>query len=636
MSAATQTPIRRAFAPVPFTAVTIDDEFWTPRVRANRERTIPIEYDQCRSTGRIDALRLDWEPGKPIPHYFWDSDVAKWIEAAAYCLATQPDPQLDALVDEVIALLAAAQGPDGYLNSHYSTVEQQNRWTNLRDNHELYCAGHLMEAAVAHYQATGKRTMLDVMCRYADYIGTVFGRAEGQKRGYCGHEEIELALVKLYHATGERRYLDLAAYFVDERGAQPHYFDVEAAARGDDPAKYHFKTHAYTQSHRPVREQREVVGHAVRAMYLYSAMADLAAELGDGALLEACEQLWQHLTGRNLYLTGGIGPSAANEGFTRDYDLPNEKAYAETCAAIGLVFWAHRLLQLACDGRYADVMERALYNGVISGVSLDGTRFFYENPLASVGDHHRQAWFDCACCPPNIARLLASLGEYLYGQGENEIAVHLYVGGTAAIDLGGETVHLRQATRYPWDGQVQIELTPAQARRFALRLRIPGWCRRVEVAVNGAPLDIEGKLQRRYLVIDRTWQAGDKVTLDFAMPVERIHAHPAVRQDAGQVALQRGPIVYCFEEVDQSAPLAAAFLPRDAALTPVYEPDLLDGVVTLTGAGLAADAAAWGDALYRSQPPALQPVTLTAIPYYAWDNRAPGAMRVWVPEVQGN
>jgi uncharacterized protein len=624
--------VRRTYAPVPFTAVTIDDLFWTPRLAANRERTIPIEYDQCQTTGRIDAVRLEWEPGKPVPHYFWDSDVAKWIEAAAYSLATNPDPALEALVDEVIALYAASQQPDGYVNTHYSTVEQQNRWTNLRDNHELYCAGHLIEAGVAHYQATGKRALLDVVCRYADYIGTVFGREEGQKRGYCGHEEIELALVKLYHATGEQRYRDLAAYFVDERGAQPHYFDVEAVARGDDPAKYHFKTHAYTQSHRPVREQREVVGHAVRAMYLYSAVADLAGELGDGSLLEACEHMWKHLTTRNLYITGGIGPSAANEGFTHDFDLPNEKAYAETCAAIGLVFWSHRLLQLACDGRYADVMERALYNGVISGVSLDGQRFFYENPLASQGDHHRQAWFDCACCPPNIARLLASLGEYIYGQGDNEIAVHLYVQGSAKIQLGGQEITLRQETRYPWDGTVQIELAPAVPTHFGLRLRIPGWCRRVQVAVNGEPIDIEGKLQRRYLVLERTWRAGDRVTLELDMPVERMYAHPDVRQDAGQVALQRGPIVYCFEQVDQAAQLPRLFLPAAAALTPTFQSDLLDGVVTLSGQGLAASADGWQDVLYRAQEPPLQPITVTAIPYYAWDNRAPGAMRVWLAQ----
>lgn len=628
--------VRRAYAPVSFTDVAIDDEFWAKRLRANRERTIPIEYDQCKTTGRIDALRLEWQPGqgKP-PHIFWDSDVAKWIEAASYSLATHPDPQLDALVDEVVALLAGSQQPDGYLNTHYTTVEPQNRWTNLRDNHELYCAGHLIEAGVAHFQATGKRTLLDVVCRYADYIATVFGREPGQKRGYPGHEEIELALVKLYHVTGDKRYLDLSAYFVDERGAQPHYFDQEAIARGEDPASYHFKTYAYSQSHIPVREQREVVGHAVRAMYLYAAMADLAGELGDAGLLEACEHLWKHLTTRNLYITGGIGPSASNEGFTRDYDLPNEKAYAETCAAIGLVFWSHRLLQLACDGRYADIMERALYNGVISGVSLDGARFFYENPLASLGDHHRQEWFDCACCPPNVARLLASLGEYVYGCNDSEsapeIAVHLYVQGSARVKLGSQEVTLRQETRYPWAGKVTVQVDLAQPLRFGLKLRIPGWCRRAEVSVNAQAVDMEGKLQRRYLTLDRTWRSGDRVVLDLDMPVEFMRAHPDVRQDAGQVALQRGPVVYCVEQVDHSAPLTRLALSLNAPLIPSYQSDLLDGVVVLTGTGYAASTEGWNDVLYRAEPARQEPCAITAIPYYAWDNREPGAMRVWLP-----
>lgn len=626
--------LHRAYTPVPFTAVTIDDEFWTPRLRANREQTIPIEYDQCKTTGRLDALRLTWQPGDgPEPHIFWDSDIAKWLEAASYSLATHPDPALDALVDEVVALVAGAQQPDGYLNTHYTLVEPQNRWTNLRDQHELYCAGHLIEAGVAHFQATGKRTLLDVVCRYADYIATVFGRGPDQRRGYCGHEEIELALVKLYHATGERRYLDLSAYFIDERGSQPHYFDQEAIARGEDPAAFWAKTYQYNQSHLPVREQREVTGHAVRAMYLYSAMADLAGELSDPALLTALEQLWRHLCTRNLYITGGIGPSASNEGFTRDYDLPNESAYAETCASIGLVFWNHRMLQHACDSRYADVIERALYNGVISGVSLDGERFFYENPLASLGNHHRQAWFDCACCPPNLARLLASLGEYIYAQSATDIAVHLYVQGAAQLDFGGQTVVLRQTTRYPWEGHVKLELQLERPAEFGLRLRIPGWCRRAQVRVNGAVIDMEGKFERRYLYLRRWWQPGDVVTLELDMPVERIHAHPDVRQDAGQIALQRGPLVYCVEAVDHAEPLAHLFVPRAAEFRPIFQPDLLDGVVTLTGEGRATQAGDWQDTLYRAQPPHLSPCTITAIPYYAWDNRTPGQMRVWLPSI---
>ncbi len=622
--------------PVPFTAVVIDDGFWAPRQRVNRERTIPFEYRQCKETGRIDAFRLDWRPGQePVPHIFWDSDVAKWIEAASYSLATHDDPALDALLDEVIALIAAAQQPDGYLNVHFTVVEPGKRWTNLRDAHELYCAGHLIEAAVAHFQATGKRTLLDVLCRYADHIAETFGRGPGQKRGYPGHPEIELALVKLYRCTGERRYLALAQYFVDERGQSPHYFDQERLARGETisifgPAFSRMYTHEYNQSHKPVREQDRPVGHAVRAMYLYSAMADLAGELGDAGLRAAGERLWQHLVERLMYVTGGIGTSRQNEGFTADYDLPNATAYCETCAAIGLVFWAHRLLQLDCDRRYADVMERALYNGVISGVSLEGERFFYVNPLASNGSHRRQAWFDCACCPPNLARLLASLGQYVYSQGDDEAVVHLYVQGEARLRLAGQSVTLRQETRYPWDGQVRLTVRLEEPARFTLKLRVPGWCREATLAIGGKAVPME--LERGYARISREWRDGDAVTLDLAMPIERVYAHPRVSADAGRVALQRGPIVYCLEQVDNGPDLEAIALPRDARLEATFEPELLGGVVTISGFGLRRVVEDFAGQLYRSAPARVMPVPIKAIPYCVWENRAPGEMAVWLTE----
>ena len=626
------------YRPLPFTQVSITDEFWAPRVETNRASTLPIEYEQCRATGRLEAFRLNWRPGQePVPHIFWDSDVAKWIEAASYSLSSHPDPKLAALLDEVARLVASAQQPDGYLNTHYTVVEPGKRWTNLRDRHELYCAGHLIEAAVAHFQATGQRTLLDAAARYADHIGTVFGAGPGQKRGYPGHEEIELALIKLYRCTGQARYLALSQYFVDERGHQPYYYDLEARARGEDPRDYWAKTYAYVQAHQPVREQRQVVGHSVRAMYLYSAMADLAGETGDRGLLEACERLWDHLTGSNLYLTGGIGPSRHNEGFTGDYDLPNETAYAETCAAVGLVFWSHRLLQLSGDSRYADVMERALYNGALSGVSLDGTRFFYENPLASRGGHHRQPWFDCACCPPNIARLLASLGQYVYSTSlaaaQAELAVHLYVGGSARLEVGGQAIAIRQTTRYPWDGQVELALELDAPMAFALKLRVPGWCKHARLGVNDAPLEVPAVIQHRYALLQREWQPGDRVTLELDMPVERIYAHPDVRQDVGAVALQRGPLVYCFEQADQAEPLHRLSLPAGAPLAARFEPGLLGGVAVIEAEGLAIAGAGWEGQLYRAEPAALRPATLTAIPYYAWDNRAPGAMQVWMPEV---
>jgi uncharacterized protein len=625
--------LRAAYQPAPFTQVTIADGFWAPRLEINRSATLPIEYEQCRVTGRLEAFKLNWQPGQePVPHIFWDSDVAKWIEAASYSLSTHPDARLAALLDEVATLVAGAQQPDGYLNTHYTVVELGQRWTNLRDRHELYCAGHLIEASVAHYQATGQRTLLDVARRYADHIGTVFGTGPDQKRGYPGHEEIELALVKLYRSTGERRYLELSQYFVNERGRKPHYYDQEARARGEDPSAYWAKTYAYVQAHQPVREQDHVTGHAVRAMYLYSAMADLAGETGDASLLNACERLWRHLVTRNLYLTGGIGPSSHNEGFTGDFDLPNLSAYAETCAAVGLVFWSHRMLQLTGDGQYAEVMERVLYNGALSGVSLDGERFFYVNPLASRGDHHRQAWYDCACCPPNIARLLASVGQYIYSTSADDVAVHLYVQGQARLEVAGQPLTIKQTTRYPWDGQIEVALEPQAPMTFALRLRLPAWCRAARLAVNGRGVQLNAPTDRGYIVVRRPWQAGDRVALELEMPVERVYAHPQVGQDVGAVALQRGPLVYCVEQVDQTAPVQRLRLPAGAVLDSHFEPGLLGGVVVITGEALAVDEDDWDGQLYRARAPRLRPTTLRAIPYYAWDNRDPGAMQVWLPE----
>jgi DUF1680 family protein len=470
------------------------------------------------------------------------------------------------------------------------------------------------------------------MCRYADLIGDTFGAEPGKRRGYCGHPEIELALVKLARATGERRYMELSRYFVDERGRKPYYFDQEAIERGADPAKFWASSPEYNQSHLPVREQTEVVGHAVRAVYLYSAMADLAGEYGDSALLAACRRLWTHLTTRRMYVMGGIGTSARNEGFTSDYDLPNESAYAETCAAIGLVFWAQRMLQIDLDARYADVLELALYNAVISGVSLDGEAFFYDNPLASDGKHHRQGWFSCPCCPPNLARLLASLGDYIYAQSDTDAVVHLYIQGAGQFKLGGQAVTLRQETRYPWDGTVELRVEAEQPARFGLRLRLPGWCSAPKLSVNGAP--VEPVVENGYARIEREWQPGDVVALDLPMPIRRVYAHPAIAADAGQVAIQRGPLVYCLEQTDQEVSLSGVALPRAAELSASLAPDLLGGVVALGGPAEALDTAGWEGVLYRSEPPASQPGAIKAIPYYAWDSRAPGRMRVWVRETE--
>lgn len=625
--------VKRNYNPVPFTDVSLNDGFWAPRIEVNRTSTLKHEYEECKNTGRIDALDPSWHPHADR-HVFYDSDVAKWIEAAAYSLASHPDAEVEKQIDGVVGLMEKLQMPDGYLNSYFINVEPNKRWTNLRDLHELYCAGHLMEAAVAYFQATGKRQFLDVMCRYADHIDATFGTEPGKKRGYCGHEEIELALVKLYHATGNERYLKLSQYFVDERGAKPHYFDEEAKARGEDPKAFHFGTYEYCQAEVPLREQTRVAGHAVRAMYIYSAMADLAGETGDQSLLDACKRLWENLCERNMYVTGGIGQSQSNEGFTFNYDLPNETAYAETCANIGLVLWNHRLLQLDCDGKYADVMERALYNSVVSGVSLDGKTFFYANPLESRGGYGRSDWFGCACCPPNIARLIASVGQYAYSVGGSEAIVHLYAQGEAKLAINGGTAVLKQKTNYPWDGRVEISVQPPHnASEFTLKLRIPGWCRKAGVKVNGKAIDLAGITHKGYASIGRTWSAGDVVTLDLEMPVERVYSHPTVRQDFGYTAIQRGPVVYCLEAADNSADVWRIALPKSSDLSVRFDKDLLGGVPVIEGEALAASEDGWEHRLYSSDAPKMTKCKIKAVPYCAWANRGAGAMKVWISEI---
>jgi DUF1680 family protein len=579
----------------------------------------------------------------PIVLIFGDSDPAKWLEAASYSLATHPDPALEALVDSFADKVIRAQQPDGYLNTHFTVAQPEMRWRNLRDWHELYCAGHLMEGAVAHYQATGERKLLDALSRYADHIDATFGREPGKKRGYCGHPEIELALVKLYHATGNPRYLKLATYFIDERGQQPNYFDEEARARGDDPAKFWAKMYEYCQAHVPIREQTKVVGHAVRAVYLLSAVADLAHENSDPTLMETSERLWKNLVTRRLYLTGGIGAAHNIEGFTEDYDLPDE-AYAETCATIGLMLWNHRMLQFSGEGKYADILERALYNGFLSGVSLDGARFFYENPLASLGHHQRESWFTCPCCPPSVARTLASLGGYFYSTGANDLWVHLYGPGTVKTQAeGGREVNLRQVTKYPWDGDVKLEIGLASPERFTLHLRVPAWCESWRVAVNSDRLAVSsGQLSHKgtmsvndgYIHLTREWQPGDVIEYNMEMPIRTTWPHPAVRALQGRVALERGPLVYCLEGVDHGG----IHLDR-IAIDPERVSDdfrveenanLLGGVSVLRGKGTFVDDSGWGDMLYRNQPPASKSLDITAIPYYAWDHRASGEMRIWL------
>lgn len=628
--------------------VEINSGLWGERQATNRDRTLPAIYHQMKITGRLDAWKLDWKPGEAKPHIFWDSDAGKWIEAVGYSLTTHPNPEYEKQVDEVIDLIEKAQQSDGYLNIFFTAVEPQSRWKNLRDWHELYDAGHLMEGAVAYYNATGKRKLLDVLTRYADHIDHMFGPREGQKRGYCGHPEIELALVRLYRATGERRYLNLSKYFIDERGQQPHYFDIEARERGDDPRNFWAKTYHYCQAHVPVREQTKATGHSVRAGYLYSGMADIAAETGDAELLAICRSIWEDLTQHQMYITGGLGPAHANEGFTFAYDLPNETAYAETCASIALVFWAQRMFLADPNSRYVDVMERALYNGVLSGVSFEGSHFFYANPLASYpyinpyerfsGIHtdqhyHRSEWFQCACCPPNLARMVASVGAYFYATTADTLYVNLYNPNRAQFQLAGSQIQIEQHTNYPWDNDILFSLQVDQPTQFDLALRIPEWSRDFRLTVNGA--SFSATPVNGYVHIRRKWATGDEVSLSLSMPVERVVSHPHIRQNAGNIALQRGPVVYCLEEADNGPRLANVVVPRDSRITTSLDDSLFGGVGVISGEALRIEPTNWSSGLYKPESDVEyghSPLTFKAIPYNFWANREPGEMRVWLRE----
>ncbi|NLS19372.1 glycoside hydrolase family 127 protein [Rhizobium sp. P40RR-XXII] len=628
----------RQFRPLPVPNVELAGLFGA-RQDAICNSTAATLLDRCVEAGMIQAIDVSQpSPGIVIPlqtwsgstQMFWDSDLGKSIETIAYSLYRRPNAELEARADAIIDMYEKLQQEDGYLNAWFQRVQPGRRWTNLRDHHELYCAGHLIEAAVAYYQATGKRKLLDIMSRFADYMITVFGHSEDQLRGYCGHEEVELALVKLSRVTGEKKYLDLAKYFIDERGQEPHFFTEEALRDGRDPKKFVQKTYEYSQSHLPVREQTKVVGHAVRAMYLYSGMADIATEYNDDTLTSALETLWDDLTTKQMYVTGGIGPAASNEGFTDYYDLPNESAYAETCASVGLVFWANRMLGRGPNRRYADIMEVALYNGAMAGLSQDGKTFFYENPLESAGKHHRWTWHHCPCCPPNIARLLASVGSYMYAAADNEIAVHLYGESKARIPLaGGVTVQLSQTTRYPWDGAIRFEVNPDRNAKFALSLRIPEWAEGAALTINGAPVDLATVTVDGYARIEREWRAGDRVDLTLPLIPRTLFANPKVRQDAGRAALMRGPLVYCVETTDNGRDLNGISLSSDPASAKTTEIAALEGAVALD-VSVTRETADWGSDLYRTAPPKSAASTARFVPYHLWDNREPGEMLVWI------
>lgn len=637
-----QSPGDYPFQPVPFTAVHLNDVFWAPRIETNRTESIPFAFQQCELSGRVDnfiraAKALRGEPlenKKPPGYPFDDTDLYKVVEGASYTLSVRPDPKLDAYVDSLIAKIAAAQEKDGYLYTtrtidpeHPHPWAGKERWELERDDsHELYNAGHLYEAAVAHYLATGKRSLLDVALRNADLLTQTFG--PGKRSIWPGHQITEMGLVKLYRVTGEQKYLTLAKFLLDERGPKP---GEKVNPRGLD----------YNQAQKPVIEQTEPIGHAVRATYMYSGMADVAALTGDASYLKAIDTIWGNTVGNKLYLTGGIGATGVGEAFGKRYELPNMTAYNETCASVGMDYWNHRLFLLHGEAKYIDVMERTLYNGLISGVALDGKTFFYDNPLESNGQHERSPWFGVACCPGNITRFLASVPGYVYAHRGDTIYVNLYAAGTADVEtLEKHKTRLVQDTRYPWDGAIRITVTPDTTRTFPINLRVPGWARNeavpsdlyrfadqasepVSVSVNNERVAASAD-QNGYVTIDREWKAGDVIALTLPMPVRRVAANPQVDADRGRVALQRGPIVYAAEWVDNpDGKVRNIVLPDTARLTSEFRPNLLRGVQVITGraVGLAYDAK--GQVTKTEQ-------AFTAIPYSTWANRGRGQMVVWL------
>ncbi|WP_407182035.1 glycoside hydrolase family 127 protein [Citrobacter europaeus] len=640
--------------------ITITDPFLGEYQRLIRDVVIPYQWqalnDEIPEAEPSHALMnyriaAGLEHGEFYGMVFQDSDVTKWLEAVAWSLSQKPDAQLEKTTDEVIELLAKAQCEDGYLNTWYTVKEPGLRWTNVAECHEMYCAGHLFEAAVAFFNATGKRRLLEIACRFADHIDTVFGPNEGQLRGYPGHPEIELALMRLYEVTQEPRYQALARFFLEERGQQPYYYDIEFAQRG---GTWHWdnwgeawmvKDKAYTHAHKPLAQQSEAVGHAVRSVYLMTGLAHIARMTNDEEKRQTCLRIWNNMVQRRMYITGGIGSQGIGEAFTSDYDLPNDTAYGESCASIGLMMFARRMLEMEGDAHYADVMERAFYNTVLGGMALDGKHFFYVNPLEtqpkSIPHNHiydhikpvRQRWFGCACCPPNIARTLVAIGHYIFTPRPDALFINFYAGSEAQFTVDAQTLALKIEGNYPWDEQVSIRFNQPQVVEHTLALRLPEWCAAPTVQVNGEAA--QGKMVKGYLHLHRQWQEGDIITLNLPMPVRRVYANPLVRHAAGKVAIQRGPLVYCLEEADNGAQLHNLSLPKASAFREIQGVGLLKGKVLLQAEGVRVLTAHEDKPLYSfdNRQTAVEKQTLTFIPWFSWANRGEGEMRIWVDEV---
>lgn len=640
--------------------ITITDPFLGEYQRLIRDVVIPYQWqalnDEIPEAEPSHALMnyriaAGLEHGEFYGMVFQDSDVTKWLEAVAWSLSQKPDAQLEKTADEVIELLAKAQCEDGYLNTWYTVKEPGLRWTNVAECHEMYCAGHLFEAAVAFFNATGKRRLLEIACRFADHIDTVFGPNEGQLRGYPGHPEIELALMRLYEVTQEPRYQALSRFFLEERGQQPYYYDIEFAQRG---GTWHWdnwgeawmvKDKAYTHAHKPLAQQSEAVGHAVRSVYLMTGLAHIARMTNDEEKRQTCLRIWNNMVQRRMYITGGIGSQGIGEAFTSDYDLPNDTAYGESCASIGLMMFARRMLEMEGDAHYADVMERAFYNTVLGGMALDGKHFFYVNPLEtqpkSIQHNHiydhikpvRQRWFGCACCPPNIARTLVAIGHYIFTPRPDALFINFYAGSEAQFTVDAQTLALKIEGNYPWDEQVSIRFNQPQVVEHTLALRLPEWCAAPTVQVNGEAA--QGKMVKGYLHLHRQWQEGDIITLNLPMPVRRVYANPLVRHAAGKVAIQRGPLVYCLEEADNGAQLHNLSLPKASAFREIQGVGLLKGKVLLQAEGVRVLTAHEDKPLYSfdNRQTAVEKQTLTFIPWFSWANRGEGEMRIWVDEV---
>jgi hypothetical protein len=636
---------------IPLKQVIIEDKFWSPRLETNRTKTLDHVYKELETTGcirnfDIAAHKATGTFGGP---WWADSDVYKWIEGASYVLGSHPNPELEKKVDDLIARIAAAQQPDGYLNTHVQIEEPDLRFQDLAFFHEDFSSGHLFEAAVAHYEATGKRSLLNVAIKLSNCFDATFG--PGKRDGLSGHEGIELAWVRLYRATGDERYLRLAEFYLNERGQKPSIFEHEyhnlpadrvVLWREGQPIKLRYpQDHAYlahppkfdtsyAQDNLPVREQSVAVGHAVRAMFLYSGMADVAYEAGDQGLLAALKRLYDSVTLRRMYVTGGIGPSARNEGFTDDYDLPNENAYQETCASAGMVLWNYRMFKLTGDGRYIDSLERSLYNAVLAGVSLEGDTFCYATPLACDSKFQRQPWFEVPCCPTTAARFFPSIGRYAYNQSANGIWVNLYLGGQVAATLPhGAKISFQQVTGYPWTGDVRLEFAADAPQEITLHVRVPAWAAASSFTLNGKPFQPD--VSKGYASIRRTWTNGDVLKLSLPMEIVKLEANPQVLQSRGKVALQRGPLIYCLEQPDNHGGLERIALTAGSRLTARFEPDLLGGITTISGEGRLLEQDSWTNQLYRPlHALAGQAIPIKAIPYCVWGNRGQQKMKVWI------